>query len=202
MTERISTVSADAIAPNRAASPATDLALVAVFAALAAVFSLTPAIPVGALGVPITLQVLAVILAGLILGPVRGFLAIALWLLVGFAGLPVFANGGAGLGMFAKPSIGYLLSFPFGAALAGLLAVATGRRRGARWAWLLVSALAASVLIHLAGILGMSVVGKIDLAKAAFVDLAYVPGDIVKDVVAALIAAQVFRAFPALLRRR
>ena len=67
-------------------TPATDLALIAVFAALIAAFSLTPAIPVAG-GVPITLQTLAVVLAGLVLGPVRGFLAALLYVLVGMAGL-------------------------------------------------------------------------------------------------------------------
>ena len=102
-------------------STATDLALVAVFAALIAAFSLTPAIPIG-IGVPITLQTLAVVLAGLVLGPWRGFLATVLYLAVGFAGLPVFAGGAAGIAVLSKPSIGYLLAFPVGAAVAGLLA--------------------------------------------------------------------------------
>ena len=65
-------------------TPATDLALIAVFAALIAAFSLTPAIPITG-GVPITLQTLAVVLAGLVLGPWRGFLATLLYLAVGFA---------------------------------------------------------------------------------------------------------------------
>ena len=60
----------DTATPTKAA----DLALIAVFAALIAAFSLTPAIPIG-IGVPITLQTLAVVLAGLVLGPLRGFLA-------------------------------------------------------------------------------------------------------------------------------
>ncbi|MEA5116442.1 MAG: biotin transporter BioY, partial [Propionicimonas sp.] len=65
---------------------AADLALVAVFAALIAVFALTP-IPVGVIGVPITLQTLAVALAGLVLGGWRGFLATLLYVVVGLAGL-------------------------------------------------------------------------------------------------------------------
>ena len=54
--------------------------------------------------------------------PWRGFLAILLYLVVGFAGLPVFAGGAAGLGVLAKPSIGYLLAFPIGAAVTGAVA--------------------------------------------------------------------------------
>lgn len=72
---------------DRAGSIQMDTAFVAVFAALAAVMSFI-AIPVGP--VPITLQTLGVTLAGVLLGPVRGFLAIALWIVVGLLGLPVF----------------------------------------------------------------------------------------------------------------
>ena len=188
-------------ASPRAAS-AGDLALIAVFASLIAVFALTPAIPVGALGVPITLQTLAVALTGLILGPWRGFLATALYVVVGLAGLPVFAGGTAGLGAFARPSVGYLLSFPF-AALAGFIAYRFLARHQGRWGWLFVAALAASlVLVHPAGIVGMSLVGHLDLGKAALLDLPFWPGDIAKMLAAAVIAAQVHRAFPRLADHR
>ena len=183
---------------------ARDVALIAVFAALIAAFALVPAIPVGPLGVPITLQTLGVALTGLILGPWRGFAATALYLAVGFAGLPVFAGGAAGLGVFAKPSIGYLLSFPLAAAVAGALAT-WFTRRGLRnhYLWFFIAGLTASILvIHPMGILGMSIVAQIDLAKAALIDLAYWPGDIVKNFVAATIAVAVHKAFPLLMAGR
>ena len=101
---------------SRAAFAPVDIALIAVFAALIAVLSLTPAVPVGP--VPITLQTLGVALAGLVLGPLRGFLAVVLYLIVGFVGLPVFAGGAAGLAVLGKPSAGYLLSFPIAALIA------------------------------------------------------------------------------------
>lgn len=182
-------------------SPARDLALIAVFAALIAACALMPAIPVGPLGVPITLQTLGVALSGLILGPWRGFAATALYLLVGFAGLPVFAGGASGLAVFAKPSIGYLLSFPFAAAVAGALA-AYFVRRGLKgqYLWLFVAGFGASILvIHPLGIIGMSLVAQIPLATAALIDLAFWPGDIVKNFVAAAIAVAVHKAFPLLL---
>lgn len=186
----------------RRTSPATDLALIAVFAGFVAAFALTPAIPVGSLGVPITLQTLAVALTGLVLGPRRGFLAVLLYLVAGFAGLPIFAGGAGGLGVFAKPSIGYLLSFPFAAALAGFLAyrlLATPRR--ALWAWLAGAGLVASfVLVHPAGIAGMATILHLDLGKAVLGDLLYWPGDVIKNLVAGFIAAQVHRAFPTLRR--
>ena len=80
---------------------ATDLGLIAVFAALVAASALIAAIPVGGLGVPITLQTLAVMLTGLALGPGRAFAAVGLYLLLGFAGLPIFSGGRSGLGVLA-----------------------------------------------------------------------------------------------------
>jgi biotin transport system substrate-specific component len=196
-------MSANAAASVHPSSPATDLALVAVFAALIAAFALTPGIPM-ALGVPITLQSLAVALTGMVLGARRGFLAVLLYLVVGFAGLPVFANGGAGLGMFAKASIGYLLGFPLGAALCGFLSYRfLGRARRPAWIWLFVAGLAATVLvIHPAGIVGMAAILHLDAGKAVLADLPFLPGDVLKNVAAGLIAAQVHRAFPGLATPR
>src|SRR6478609_5820337 len=70
---------------------ARDLALVAVFAALIAALSVTVAIPIGP--VPITLQTLGIMLAPSLLGWKRGCLAIAAFLALGLAGLPLFAGG-------------------------------------------------------------------------------------------------------------
>ena len=182
--------------------PTTDLAFIAVFAGLIAAFSVVPGIPIGP--VPITLQTLAVALTGLVLGPWRGFAATALYLLVGFAGLPVFAGGTGGLGVLGKPSIGYLLSFPVAALVAGALSRwLVGRNTRLRFLWLFLSGFAASVLvIHPAGIIGLMMVLQIDLAAAIAIDLPFWPGDVVKNLVAAAIAMAVHKAFPALLAPR
>nr|WP_300150595.1 biotin transporter BioY [Propionicimonas sp.] len=189
--------------PATAKTPsATDIALVAVFAALIAAFSLTPAIPVG-VGVPITLQTLAVVLAGLVLGPWRGFLATLLYLAVGFAGLPVFAGGAAGVAVLSKPSIGYLLAFPFGALIAGALAKAFAGWSGARqYLGFFLAGLAGSLVIHAAGIVGMMVVLQLSLPAAFLADLPYWPGDVAKMFAASAIAVAVHKAFPALLVAR
>ena len=180
----------------------TDLAFIAVFAALIAAFSLVPGIPVGP--VPITLQTLGVALAGLVLGPWRGFAATALYLAVGFAGLPVFAGGASGLGVLAKPSVGYLLSFPFAALVAGLLARwLSGRSPRLRFLWLFVSGLGASILvIHPGGILGLMAILQIDFAKALAIDIVFWPGDLAKNLAAAAVALAVHKGFPALLSQR
>ncbi|MEV8041268.1 biotin transporter BioY [Arthrobacter sp. NPDC080082] len=202
-----------AVAPAARRWDATDLALVAVFAALVAGSALVAAIPVGGLGVPITLQTLAVILTGLALGPARAFAAVGLYLLLGFAGLPIFSGGRAGLGVLAGPSGGYIIGFLLGATAVGALTAVVlrrtsagtgaGRRGTLRPVLLFFAAMAASIVfIHGLGILGMMVNAKLSLAAAFLADLPFYPGDIIKNVLAVIIALALHRAFPDLLLRR
>jgi biotin transport system substrate-specific component len=179
----------------------TDLALIAAFAALIAVASFTAAIPVGGAGVPLTLQSFAVLLAGAVLGPVRGLLANLLYLLLGLAGLPVFAGHTAGAEVFTGPTAGYLYTFPIAAFLVGLLVAHVIGERRTRALWIFAAALVATVVNHLGGVVGLQVVLGVGWPKAFSIDAAYWLGDIVKAAVVALVAAEVHRAFPALLRR-
>src|SRR5215212_7022799 len=90
-------------------------------------------IPLPISPVPFTLQVLAVILSGLLLGPRNGALSQAIYVLIGAIGVPVFAGFSGGLGIVLGPTGGYLLSYPAGAAVAGLAthdATNASRRRG------------------------------------------------------------------------
>lgn len=182
---------------------ATDLALIAVFAALITAFSIVPSIPIG-IGVPITLQTLAVILAGLVLGPWRGLLATLLYIAVGLAGLPVFAGGMAGPAVFGKPSVGYLLAFPIGALLAGMIAKLVVNWVGSKqYAGLFLAGVVGSAAIHALGIVGLWLgVAHLGLAAAAIYDLTFWPGDLAKMFAAAAIAVAVHKAFPAVLATR
>jgi biotin transport system substrate-specific component len=72
--------------------------------------------------VPVTLQVLFPLLAGLLLGSKRGALSQAEYVAAGLAGLPVFAKGGSGLAYFLGPTGGYLLGFIAAAFVVGELA--------------------------------------------------------------------------------
>lgn len=85
-------------------------------------------LPVGP--VPMTLQSLAVLMAGVWGGPRLGAAVCTTYLAFGAAGLPVFAGGGAapGLALLARPTAGYLLAFPFASAVAGSLAAALPSR--------------------------------------------------------------------------
>jgi len=90
---------------------------VAAFAALTAVGARL-SVPLPGTPVPFTLQPVAVLLAGLLLGPILGAGSQFAYLALGAAGLPVFAAGG-GLAYFGGPTGGYLMAFPVAAAVAG-----------------------------------------------------------------------------------
>ena len=190
-----------AVAGVRRRLSTTDLALVASFAALIAVASYTAAIPVGAGGVPLTLQTFAVLLAGAVLGPLRGLLANLLYLLLGLAGLPVFAGHTSGAEVFTGPTAGYLYTFPLAALVVGLLVKHVVGERRTRALWIFAAALVATVVNHLGGVIGLQAVLGVAWSKAFTIDGAYWLGDIVKAAVVAIVAAEVHRAFPALLRR-
>lgn len=192
----------DAPIVTQRTSVATDVSLVATFAALIAVCSLVSA-PVGPGGVPITLQTFAVLLVGLTLGARRGFLAVALYLVVGFAGIPVFAGGTGGLSAFASPSAGYLLAFPLAAAVAGGWMQLSIRRswrphvvHGA------IAVAIATLLVYAAGIPVLAWRAGMTMSEAFVANFAFVPFDLIKAAVAVVVALAVGRAFPALLRTR
>lgn len=204
LSERPVQVPGDPVAPPPARrSVATDVALVATFAAFIAVCALLPPVPTGGL-VNITLQTFGVMLAGLVLGPRRGALAVLLYLAAGAAGAPVFSGGASGLAVLAGPSGGYLIGFPLGAWLAGSLATrAQHLRPGVRYWALFGSAMAGSLLfIHTLGIAGLVLRGGMSLPAAIVFDAGFLPGDIIKNLFAALVATAIFRAFPDLLRNR
>jgi biotin transport system substrate-specific component len=185
-------------------SAVTDLALIATLAAFIAVCAVLPSITVPGMVVPITLQTFGVMLAGVLLGARRGALAVVLYLAVGLAGLPVFAQGTGGLAVLGKPSLGYLLAFPLAAALAGFL-VTRARRVPARWLPLAVFGAATAGSLVFTHPIGIAVMGArlgMSASEAIAAGATFLPGDVVKNVLVAIVAAAVFRAYPDMLERR
>lgn len=141
--------------------------------------------------VPVTLQVLMVYLAGALLGPVWGAISMLLYLLLGAIGLPVFAGGAGGLNVLVGLTGGYLVSYPVAAYLIGLLAP-PGRTQPF---WRIAAAmLAGLVVVYIGGGLWAMVLGKgLAVVVTAFV-LPFLPLDLAKLLVAAVLAAAVRRA--------
>lgn len=178
----------------------TDIALISAFAAIIAACAILPGIKIG-LPVPVTLQTFGVLLAGAVLGARRGFLAVVLYVAVGAAGLPVFSGGAAGLGVFQGPSMGYLLAFPFAAALCGFLVERLPRHKIATSVPLVFAAgfLSSALLIHTGGMAGLVWRVPTTWEGAWDIDKFFWAGDVVKNVVMALVATSVHRAFPDLM---
>ncbi|HTY91274.1 MAG TPA: biotin transporter BioY [Methanocella sp.] len=161
------------------------LVYAALFAALTAV-SAWVAIPLPY--VPITLQTFFVILSGGTLGAYFGGLSMAVYLLLGFMGLPVFARGQSGLGTLAGPTGGYLVGFVLCAVVTGLI-VKTRKKPGLLWYMMAMAA--GTLVIYACGLAQLCLILHMP-AKTAFVAgmLAFIPGDLIKIAVAAFVATK------------
>ncbi|SFR35707.1 biotin transport system substrate-specific component [Halogeometricum rufum] len=168
-----------------------NVARAALFAALTGAFAYV-SFPNPVSPVPVSLQVLGVFLAGIFLGPVWGGASIALYLVAGAAGVPVFAGGSAGLGSFVSYTAGYLWSYPLAAALVGAVVHGTSDLRDpgdVGLTRLVGGMVAGTVVIYALGTVGYAVVenGLVGafapsaLARAFVVSaLAFVPFEAVK----------------------
>jgi biotin transport system substrate-specific component len=159
-------------------------------ALMAAVTAVAAQISVPLFAVPFTLQVLAVILSGLLLGPRYGALSQAIYVLVGAVGVPVFAQFSGGLAVILGPTGGYLVSYPVAAAVAGLAArVARDASRRRALSYSFLWGCAGLAVIYAFGATWLSVVSDLPLAVAlAQGVLIFVPFDLIKVVLAALVA--------------
>jgi biotin transport system substrate-specific component len=126
-----------------------DAALVAGFSFVIGL-SAQIAIPLPFTPVPVTLQTLAVLLTGCALGSGRGTLALLAYLGEGFAGLPVFSGGRAGVAHLFGPTGGYLLGFLAAAYVIGLLAERGVLRHGVG---ALLALVAGNIVLYVPGVL-------------------------------------------------
>ena len=134
--------------------------------------------------VPLTVQNLGVLLVGLLLGSRRGFAALALYLLEGSVGLPVFSPGPGGVAQLLGVTGGFLIAYPFVAFLAGYI-FDRGAKTFARAA---VAGVAAEILLFVGGLSWLYIYTH-SLAKAAYFGLYwFIAAEIIKVMLAAAIA--------------
>lgn len=162
---------------------------VAGFAVLTAVGA-RMSVPLPGTPVPFTLQPVAVLLAGLLLGPALGGASQLAYLAAGAAGLPVFAAGG-GLAYLAGPTGGYLMAFPVAAALTGWIAGDPGAcPRLRRMLRIGIAAFAGLALIHLGGASWLSLQPWLAGGSAEVFRLSFEPfllGDLLKIALVAVL---------------
>jgi len=147
------------------------------------------AIPLPFSPVPLTLSTMAVLLTALLLGPFYGALTIAVYLLAGIVGLPVFAQAKAGIGVFAGPTGGFLWSFLPAAFICGWIGSLGKVRRPLLFA--ILGCLAAVVLIYSAGVWHLTMVAGLTW-KQAFIAgaLPYLPLEVIKVFLAATLSVK------------
>ena len=142
------------------------------------------AIPIPGTPVPFTLQPLAVVLAGLWLGPVAGAASMVLYLLAGAVGLPVFSPIGApGVLRLIGPTGGYLLATPAAAAIAGLVA-----KRFPAFAGRMLASLLGIAMLYLGGVMQLELITGSLSRAAALGSTPFILADLGKVVVAAIIS--------------
>jgi biotin transport system substrate-specific component len=189
------------VAASRPSSPARDAALIAVFAGFVAALGIVPAFQPPGFSVPITAQSLGVMLAGAVLGARRGFAALALFLVLVAVGLPLLAGGRGGLGVFFTPSVGFLLAWPLTAYVIGWLTERGGPTYRLPWG-IVANVVGGIVVLYAAGIAGIAAVAGISVWAATVSTWIFIPGDLVKAVLAAVIARGVHAAYPGLISAR
>ena len=127
-----------------------DVAVCGLFTALIAVGAFIKiVIPVGADTMNFTLQWLFVLLAGLLLGSKRAFRSVAVYLITGLIGFPIFARGG-GPAYLLRPTFGFLLGFALAAWAIGVLCEKLRPAKSITWFF---TTLAGFVLYYGMGIL-------------------------------------------------
>jgi biotin transport system substrate-specific component len=143
------------------------------------------AVPLPFTPVPVTMQTLFVVLAGLTLGARDGFYALLAYLALGLAGAPVFAGFSFGPAALLGPTGGYLVSFPAAALVSGHLFGRLGESRVAAF----FASLCGMALILASGAAYLSFIAGLSFARTApLAILPFVAGDLAKAFIAAFLS--------------
>jgi biotin transport system substrate-specific component len=180
---------------------AAGIAMTATFVGVIAAMGAVPALYVPGSAVPITIQSMGVMLAGSILGRWRGAAAVSIFLILVALGLPLLSGGRGGLGVFFRPSVGFLIGFPIAAFVIGWLSERLSAPRSLP-RMIAVNVLGGVVILHAFGAVGVALVTHVSLAAAIVASWIFLPGDLAKAVVTAVIARGVHQALPGLLPER
>lgn len=154
-----------------------NFALVVLFAALICALGFVPPITLAS-GVPISAQSLGVMLAGAVLGSWRGALAVLVVLGLTALGLPVLSGGRGGIGVFAGPTVGFLIGWVLAAFVTGLIVERTRGHIGATAAFAAV--IGGIVVLYLCGTLGLMLILHKGFVPALLLSAPFIPGDVIK----------------------
>lgn len=172
-----------------------DIVFIALFAAIMAALAVFPPIQIPILAVPITAQSLGVMLAGGVLGARRAALSLVLFLVLVAIGLPLLAGGRGGFAVFLGPTGGYLAGWVVAAYAIGLMTEIFWHRLGHVTAFA-ICAVGGIVILYGIGVPWSALVAKVPLWTAMGWSLPFIPGDLVKCALAAVVIVAVKRSYP------
>lgn len=177
------------------------LLFIPLFAGLIGALGLLPGLTLPLGGVPITLQSLGIMLAGVILGPLLGAGAALFFIALVALGMPLLPGGRGGADLFFGPSGGFLVGFPVAACACGMIMRAM--KRASVFSASLAAAIGGGIVVLYAfGIPGLALLADLPVQKAAIISLVYLPGDLIKAFAVAVIAEALARARPGALLSR
>lgn len=165
----------------------TNLTLIALMTAVICILGpLSIVIPVSP--VPITFANLAIFFTAILLGWKKGTISCLLYLFIGFIGVPVFSFFSAGPGKLLGPTGGYLIGYVFLALIAGYF---VDKYPGKVYMYIIGMVLG-SIVLYTLGTAWLAYQGNMtfDAALLAGV-IPYLPGDIIKIIIAAIIGPAV-----------
>lgn len=164
---------------------ARDLTRISLFTALICISSY---IKIDLPNVPITAQTLAIMLAGCILDTRQAALSVLTYLLLGAVGVPVFSGGSSGLGIIFGKYGGYLVGFLLGAVVISLIK----GKKNSLIRLSLANIIGGILVIDLFGAVWFSFITGMNILQAFIIGaLVFIPGDLIKAIVAAIVAVRV-----------
>ncbi len=144
-------------------------------------------IPLPFTPIPLTLQVLFVLLSSIFLGPFFGFLSVITYIIIGALGFPVFSGGNSGIGYLFGKTGGFLFGFI-------ISSIVTGYIYRLNKKLLPIAIISGIIIIHLCGVLYLSKILSIDVYKAFVIgSLPFIPVDLIKGVLTYLISVTLLK---------
>jgi biotin transport system substrate-specific component len=172
-----------------------DIVYIALFAAFTAALAVFPPLVLPVIGVPITAQSMGAMIAGSVLGAKRGGAAMALFVALVAAGLPLLPGGRGGMAVIAGPGGGFILGWIAAAFVTGWICERLWSNLDVFKAF--AAAFIGGIVVDYAlGIFWLSAVTGLSIYESAAGSVGFIPGDLIKAAIAATVAVTVRRSYP------
>ena len=172
-----------------------DMVFVALFAAIMAACAVFPPFQAPFVPAPIIVQNIGVMLAGSILGARRGGLSMVLFVVLVAIGMPILTGWQGGFGVILGSTGGFILSWIPAAFVVGWLVEKYWGRLNF-WNLLLANVIGGVLVVYAIGIPWLAVVANMEFGKALAGSSIFIPGDVIKAIIASAVALIVKRSYP------